>query len=151
MLPNILNNNPEILSINGYKFYCTKKELPNTDYTFVLDDKTLNEDYFTRILEVDLEKGAKRRYIAENGATVIRLRENIPVFDSGDCMYDSYKVLLIYSENGKKTGLFLRGGYCLASAVLCTELVCADEKTKQMIDELEQSPVNAEKTECGAD
>lgn len=138
-------NNLEALNINGYKFYCIKKELSNTDYAFVLDGKTLNEDYFTSILEVDLEKGDKRRYIAENGMTVIRLRESIPIFDSGDCMYDSYKVLLIYDENGEKTGLFLRGGYYLASAALCTELVCADEKTKQMLEELTQTPANVQK------
>lgn len=135
----------ETLSINGYKFYCTKKELSNTDYSFVLNGKTLNEDYFTNILEVDLENGTKQRYIAENGMTVIRLRESIPIFDSGDCMYDSYKVLLIYDENGEKTGLFLRGGYYLASAVVCTELVCADEKTKQMLEELTQMPANVQK------
>lgn len=136
----------ETISINGYKFYCTKKELSNTDYAFVLEGKTLNEDYFTNILEVDLENGEKRRCIAENGMTVIRLRESIPTFDSSDRIYDSYKVLLIYNENGRKTGLFIRGGYCLASVALCTELVCADEKTKQMLDELTQSPVNVEKT-----
>lgn len=138
-------SNSEIITINDCKFYCMKKDLRNTDYSFVLDGKTLNEDYFTKILEVDLENGDKRRYIAENGMTVIRLRESIPIFDSGDCMYDSYKVLLIYDENGEKTGLFLRGGYYLASAAVCTELVCADEKTKQMLDELEQSSVNVQK------
>lgn len=146
MLMKMKKNNLETLNINGYKFYCTKKELPNTDYSFVLDGKTLNEDFFTDILEVDLENGDKRRYIAENGMTVIRLRESIPIFDSGDCMYDSYKVLLIYDKNGEKTGLFLRGGYRLASAAICTDLVYADEKTKQMLDELAQSSVNVEKT-----
>lgn len=135
----------ETLSINGYKFYCKKKDLSNTDYAFVLEGKTLNEDYFTSILEVDLEKGEKRRYVAENGMTVLRLRESIPIFDSGDCMYDSYKVLLIYNKNGEKTGLFLRGGYYLASAALCTELVCADGKTKQMLEELTQTPANVQK------
>lgn len=145
MLINNEKNDLETLSVNGYKFYCRRKDLRNTDYSFVLDGKTLNEDYFTSILEVDLEKGEKRRYVAENGMTVIRLRESIPIFDSGDCMYDSYKVLLIYNKNGEKTGLFLRGGYYLASATLCTDLVCVDEKTKQMLEELTQAPANVQK------
>ncbi len=134
------------LSIGSYKFYYTDiQDCPSTDTDFKIGNETFAPDYFLNKLVVDLADGTKRRYTSEDGTSVIRLLERVPIFDSGDSMYDSYKMLIIYPFKGRIHGIYLRGGYYLASAALCTDLVCADEKTKQMLEELTQMPANVQK------
>lgn len=120
--------------INGYTFCCTEKRLRNTDNSFNIGKLSLSEEFFTEKLieELDEDTGI---YKAKNGMTVLRIYESIPTFDSSDRIYNSYRVLLIFNHNGKRTGILLRGGYRLAEATLCIGMVCADEKTKQIVDE----------------
>lgn len=87
-------------------------------------------------MEVDLDDGTKRRYLDENGRTVLRVLECIPTFDSSDREYASYKMIFIFEENGIMKGIYLRGGYRLSEAVEYTDLVCDDDKTKEMIEKL---------------
>ena len=127
----------KIVSINEYNFYYTdKNELRHTDSAFVMENKFLTEEFFTKTLQADYDNGKKRLCLAEDGTTVARFLERIPTFDSSDRMYDSYKVLLIYEQKGIKKGILLRGGYYLASAVEYNGLVCADEKTNEAMEEL---------------
>ncbi|MBQ2842604.1 MAG: hypothetical protein IJE72_06165 [Clostridia bacterium] len=127
----------ETISIAGCKFiYKDKRNLVHTDYDFTINDKKYTEDFFQKTLEVDLYNGTKQRYLDENGRTVFSLLERIPTFDSSDREYDSYRMLLIFEENDKMNGIYLRGGYSYAQTVKYTDLVCADDITKEMIEKL---------------
>lgn len=131
------------LNIENYNFYYSdSQDCPSTDTDFKIGNETFTEDYFLNKLVVDLDDGTKRRYVSKNGTSVIRLLERVPIFDSGDSMYDSYKMLIIYPFKGKMHGIYLRGGYYLASAAVYTDLVCADTKTKAALEELENAAAN---------
>lgn len=127
----------ETISIAGCKFiYKGKQNIAHTDYYFIINDKEYTEDFFQKTLEVDLYNGTKQRYLDKNGRTVFSLLERIPTFDSSDREYDSYKMLLIFEENGIMNGIYLRGGYSYAETVEYTGLSCADDITKEMIEKL---------------
>ena len=127
----------ELIIINGYKFNCKgKRNLIHTENDFTINGKKYTEDFFQKTLEVDIDDGKNRRYVDENGRTVFRLLERVPTFDSSDREYNSYKMIFIFQENGKTNGIYLRGGYRLAQAMEYTDLVCADEKTSEIIEKL---------------
>lgn len=127
----------ETISIAGCKFtYKGKQSIAHTRYYFTINDKDYTEDFFQKTLEVNLYNGTKQRYLDENGRTVFSFREGIPTFDSSDREYDSYRMLLIFEENDKMNGIYLRGGYSYAETVEYTGLVCADDITKEMIEKL---------------
>lgn len=134
-MPSVLHT--ETISIAGCKFmYNGKQKIPHTDYYFTINEKEYTEDFFQKTLEVSFYNGTKQRYLDENGRTVFSFREGIPTFDSSDREYDSYRMLLIFEENGKMNGIYLRGGYSYAETVEYTDLVCADDITKEMIEKL---------------
>lgn len=127
----------ETISIAGCKFmYNGKQKIPHTNYYFTINEKEYTEDFFQKTLEVSFYNGTKQRYLDENGRTVFSFSEGIPTFDSSDREYDSYRMLLIFEENGKMNGIYLRGGYSYAETVEYTDLVCADDITKEMIEKL---------------
>ena len=127
----------ETISIAGCKFtYKGRQNIAHTRYSFTINDKDYTEDFFQKTLEVDLYNGTKQRYLDENGRIVFSFREGIPTFDSSDREYDSYRMLLIFEENGIMNGIYLRGGYSYAETVEYTGLVCADDITKEMIEKL---------------
>lgn len=131
------------LNLDGYSFdYKAEQVLDNTDEAFTLNGKSYTTDYFQKILEVSTDDGKRKRHISENGETVLKIVERIPTFDSSDRMYDSYKLIYIIENNGKKEGIYLHGGYCLVDAVRYTGITAGDEKTRQMLEELEKAPVN---------
>ena len=74
-----------------------------------------------------------------NGRKIFSAVEHLPIFDSGDARYGSYrKIYLFRSPDGNGfSGIKICGGYEIASVTLYENIFPADRETKYLLDILE--------------
>lgn len=124
------------LTIGGCKFYYVKENrIFYDDYSFKMNGQSCTADYFKKVLIKELYENVSI-YLDEQNRTVLCIHESIPIFDSGDRQWNSYKEIYLFRENGILTGIYLTGGYHLAAVKKFIKMETTDEKTKQMLDVL---------------
>ena len=58
---------------------------------------------------------------------------SVPVFDSGDREFDSYRKLFLIPGEGKITGVMVCGGYRIAKVLTYRNIRPADDKTEKLL------------------
>lgn len=75
-------------------------------------------------------------YKDKNGNNVLKLFYFLPTFDAEDREWGSYEEFYIIQDNEKNfKGLRVSGGYSIAIICTYTNMKCADEKTKELLNE----------------
>lgn len=72
-------------------------------------------------------------YKNKDGRRALRLFISVPTFDSGDREWDSYRKLFLIPEDGKVTGVLIRGGSKIAKILTYSDIQWADEKTERTL------------------
>lgn len=103
----------------GYHFTYEKIELLiHTDYDFTYAHKKWTSESFQEY----------------HNPKICRISEKIPVFDSSDREWNSFKEMLIIKEKNQFSGIYLNGGYHLAQARIYRDLQAGDEETQRLLD-----------------
>lgn len=74
-----------------------------------------------------------RLYRSPKDRPVLRIRMNLPIFDSGDREWDSYRDLYVSRESDGLCGILVAGGYKVASVHILEDLHCADAHTEETL------------------
>ena len=83
-----------------------------------------------------LELGNIKIYRTIDGRKILSILEELPIFDSGDARYDSYKKIYLFrsSDGNSLSAISTHGGYELASVTSYENIFPANEKTKYLLD-----------------
>ena len=128
-----MKNTKRELKIGGYMFtYDAEKRLLHDEYEFKYQFKKYTDRFFKKELVKEISDNSKL-YKDEEGNLVIHIYESIPVFDSGDREWNSYREVYIKNDKGGDKGFYLSGGYHLAKANLYMNIKGADAKTKEIM------------------
>lgn len=131
----------ELLSFRKYRFYYQEKEelAASEDGYFWLGNRGLR---IRDLLGDQVEDFGNdiRKYQDVFGNPVLRLYLSVPTFDSGDREWDSYKVLYIIEHDGHLSGLYLNGGYHLASVVLYRDMDSGESQTEELFQRAGMRP-----------
>lgn len=124
---NVKPKEPEIFSFENVKFFYDSKSCEEAMGSGIKTDV----DEFIHQYGVDNSTDV---YKDKKGNNVLRIYCSVPTFDEGDREWDSYRKFYIVPEKNCFKGIFVFGGYSIAKIYTYTNMRCADEETKKLLE-----------------
>ncbi|MCR5783254.1 MAG: hypothetical protein K6G90_11045 [Clostridia bacterium] len=124
------------LIINGCRFI-SREELDlktvKNEGTFILQGKQMNFRELPLSFEKEIDDSISFFRDTEDGERVLAVYEDVPIFDSGDAMYDSIHKAYIKRTGNELNALYISNGYYLSKAYIYRDLQPENEKAVKLL------------------
>ena len=124
------------LIINDCRFI-SREELDlktvKNEGTFILQGKQMNFRELPLSFEKEIDDSISFFRDTEDGERVLAVYEDVPIFDSGDAMYNSIHKAYIKCTGNELNALYISNGYYLSKAYIYRDLQPENEKAVKLL------------------